>query len=181
MTRKASAPNRLARTLAKLDVVPAPLRKQVRNFLLRRTVPFTGTARLDFAVMTPEKVEIAIANDRRVQNHIKGVHAAAMTLLAETATGMVVGMNVRDDCLPLAKELRVQFKRRTQGDMRAVAQLSEEQRRQMQAQDKGEVTVPVVVTDASGEEPIVCEFIWAWVPAKKQVAAATHPAQPARA
>jgi hypothetical protein len=28
-----------------------------------------------------------------------------MTLLAETATGMVVGMNVRDDCLPLAKEL----------------------------------------------------------------------------
>ena len=37
----------------------------------------------------------------------------------------------------------------------------------MQSQDKGEVVVPVTVTDASGEQPIVCEFIWAWVPTKK--------------
>ncbi len=162
--------NRLVRTLALLDKLPAVLRPSARNLVLRRAVPFTGTARLDFCVMTPEKVEIAIANQRRVQNHIKGVHAAAMTLLAETATGMVVGMNVRDDCLPLAKELRVQFKRRTQGDMRAVAHLSAQQRRLMQSQDKGEVVVPVTVTDASGEEPIQCEFVWAWVSAKKAAA-----------
>jgi acyl-coenzyme A thioesterase PaaI-like protein len=170
MATTTARPNRLARTLAKLDLVPAPLRQHARNFVLRRAVPFTGTARLDFAVMTPEKVEIAIANERRVQNHIQGVHAAAMTLLAETATGMVVGMNVRDDALPLAKELRVQFKRRTQGDMRAVAALTQQQRQLMQSQDKGEVVVPVTVTDASGEAPIVCEFIWAWVPAKKAAA-----------
>jgi len=165
-----SKPNRLARTLARLNAVPAPLRPLVRNLVLRRAVPFTGTARLDFAVMTPEKVEIAITNQRRVQNHIQGVHAAAMTLLAETATGMVVGMNVRDDCLPLAKEIKVQFKRRAQGDMRAVAQLSAQQRHLMQTQDKGEVVVSVNVTDASGEQPIVCEFIWAWVPSKKSTA-----------
>ena len=89
--------------------------------MLRRAVPFTGTARLDFAVMTPEQVEIGIANQRRVQNHIQGVHAAAMTLLAETATGMVVGMNVRDDCLPWPKSSRCSSNARTQGDMRAVA------------------------------------------------------------
>src|SRR3990167_2278470 len=163
-------PNRLARSVAKLDRVPAVLRPWLRNKVMGRAVPFTGTAGLDFAVMTPEKVEIAIANQRRVQNHIQGVHAAAMTLLAETATGMVVGMNVRDDCLPLAKELKVQFKRRTQGDMRAVAHLSAQQRQLMQSQDKGEVVVPVTVTDASGEQPIVCEFIWAWVPARKSAA-----------
>lgn len=169
MAETANRPNRLARTLARLDKVPAPWRQVVRNLALRRTVPFTGTAKLGFAVMTPEKVEITIANRRRVQNHINGVHAAAMTLLAETATGMVVGMNVRDDCLPLAKALSVQFKRRTQGDMRAVAHLTPQQRALMQSQDKGEVVVPVTVTDASGEQPIVCEFIWAWVPSKKPV------------
>ena len=163
-------PNRLARQLARLDKLPAPLRRRLRNLALRRAVPFTGTAGLDFVVMTPEKVEIAIANQRRVQNHIQGVHAAAMTLLAETATGMVVGMSVRDDCLPLAKALSVQFKRRTQGDMRAVAHLSAPQRALMQSQDKGEVVVPVTVTDASGEQPIVCEFIWAWVPSTKSAA-----------
>ena len=62
-----SRPNRLTRTLARLDKVPAMLRPHLRNLVLRRAVPFTGTARLDFAVMTPEKVEIAIANQRRVQ------------------------------------------------------------------------------------------------------------------
>ena len=164
MATTSTRPNRLARTLAKLDLVPAPLRQHARNFVLRRAVPFTGTARLDFAVMTPETVEIAIANERRVQNHIKGVHAAAMTLLAETATGMVVGMNVRDDCLPLAKELKVAFKKRTQGAMRAVAVLTDAQRALMQKSDKGEVTVAVQVTDESGNEPIECEFIWAWIP-----------------
>ena len=157
-------PNRLARTLAQIDRVPAPLRPLVRNLVLRRAVPFTGTARLDFAVMTPEKVEIAIANQRRVQNHIRGVHAAAMTLLAETATGMVVGMNVRDDCLPLAKELKVAFKKRAQGALRAVATLTDAQRAAMLQTDKGEVTVAVQVTDESGAQPIECEFIWAWIP-----------------
>ena len=157
-------PNRLARSLGQLERVPGFARPWARNKVLRRAVPFTGTAGLDFALMTPQRVEIAVANTRRVQNHIHGVHAAAMTLLAETATGMVVGMNVRDDCLPLAKQLKVAFKKRAQGAMRAVATLTDEQRTLMQQSDKGEVTVTVQVSDESGEQPIECEFIWAWIP-----------------
>ena len=159
-----SKPNRLLRSLQQLDAVPAFARGWARNLVLRRAVPFTGTAGLDFAVMAPERVEIAIANERRVQNHIKGVHAAAMTLLAETATGMVVGMNVRDDCVPVVKQLRIEFKKRAQGALRAVATLTDPQRALMQQVDKGEVTVAVQVTDQSGAEPIECEFIWAWIP-----------------
>lgn len=156
--------NRLARSMNNLELVPSFARSWVRSRVLGRAVPFTGTAGLEFAVMTPERVEITIANHRRVQNHIHGVHAAAMALLAETATGMVVGMNVRDDCLPLAKQLKVDFKKRAQGALRAVAVLSESQRAQMQQKDKGDVTVSVQVFDESGAEPIECEFIWAWIP-----------------
>ena len=97
-----SPANRLVRSLQQLNSVPGFARPWARNLVLRRAVPFTGTAGLEFVEMTPQRVEIAITNHKRVQNHIQGVHAAAMTLLAETATGMVVGMNVRDDCLPLA-------------------------------------------------------------------------------
>ncbi|MBC7919180.1 MAG: DUF4442 domain-containing protein [Rhodoferax sp.] len=157
-------PNRLARTLAKLERVPAFLRPWVRNKVMGRAVPFTGTAGLNYVQMTPERVEIAVANVRRVQNHIQGVHAAAMALLAETATGMVVGMNVRDDCLPLAKTMHIAFKRRALGGLRAVATLSDAQRALMQQSDKGEVSVTVQVSDESGEQPIQCEFIWAWIP-----------------
>ena len=165
-------PNRLARTLGQLDRVPAFARPWARNWVLRRAVPFTGTAGLQYVALTPQRVEIAVANQRRVQNHIHGVHAAAMTLLAETATGMVVGMNVRDDCLPLAKELRVAFKRRAQGALRAVATLTDEQRALMQQSDKGEVTVAVQVSDESGAQPVECEFIWAWVPSARKTTSA---------
>jgi len=95
-----------------------------------------------------------------------------MALLAETATGMVVGMNVRDDCLPLAKQHAAStFKRRAQGAMRAVATLTHAQRQLMQQSDKGEVSVPVLVSDESGEQPIQCEFILGVAPPS------THPRQ----
>ena len=167
MTSIASAPNRLARTMGQLDRVPAAVRPWARNLVLRRAVPFTGTAGLQYLELTPQRVEVAVANQRRVQNHIHGVHAAAMTLLAETATGMVVGMNVRDDCLPLAKELKVAFKKRAQGALCAVATLTDDQRALMQQSDKGEVQVQVTVTDETGAEPVQCEFTWAWIPSSR--------------
>ena len=156
--------NRLARTLSKLDALPAALRPLARNAVLRGAVPFTGTAKLDFLRLEPAVVEIAIANRRPVQNHIGGVHAAAMGLLAETATGMVVGMNVRDDCLPLCKSMHLAFRKRATGGLSARAVLTEQQRQLMQAEPKGEVSVQVTVTDEAGLNPVECEFVWAWVP-----------------
>ena len=157
-------PNRLQRQLERLKEAPAFLRPWARNLVLRRAVPFTGTARLKFEQMSPAQVTIALDNEHRVQNHIGGIHASAMNLLAETATGMVVGMNVRDDCIPLAKELKMAFRKRATGALRAVATLSDAQRAAMQASDKGEVNVSVTVTDEAGVNPVECEFIWAWIP-----------------
>ena len=159
-------PNRLERQLERLFEVPAFARTWFRSVVLRRAVPFTGTAGLRFIAMTQERAEISIANKHKVQNHTGGVHASAINLLLETATatGMVVGMNVRDDCIPLAKELKMAFKKRATGAMRAVATLSAEQRALMQASDKGEVNVSVTVTDEVGVQPVECEFVWAWIP-----------------
>ena len=156
--------NRLEHQLQRLQEVPAFARGWFRNIILHRAVPFTGTANLRFVDLTTERAEITIANEKKVQNHIAGVHASAMNLLAETATGMVVGMNVRDDCIPLAKELKMVFKKRATGALRAVAVLTPEQRAALQASDKGEINVSVTVTDEAGVQPVECEFIWAWVP-----------------
>ena len=161
-------PNRLQRQLERLSEVPAFARPWYRNIVLRRAVPFIGTAGIRFIEMSPERVEVSLANERKVQNHLQGIHASAMNLLAETATGMVVGMNVRDDCIPLAKELKMVFIKRATGALRALAVLTPEQRAALQASDKGEVNVSVVVTDEAGIHPVECEFIWAWVPAAQE-------------
>ena len=157
----------MSRIVDKLGFLPPSVRSTVISRIFGRVVPYVGTSGLVYEELTPERVVVTIKNRRAVQNHIKGVHAAAMALLAETATGFCVGMNLPDDKLPLIKTLRVDYTKRTQGSMKAVASLTPEQARQIRSEPKGEVTVPVVVTDESGEEPIRCEMIWAWVPKKK--------------
>ena len=157
-------PNRLQRQLERLSEVAAFARPWYRNIVLRRAVPFIGTAGIKFVDLSTERVEVTLANERKVQNHLQGIHASAMNLLAETATGMVVGMNVRDDCIPLAKEIKMALKKSATGALRAVAVLTPEQRAALQASDKGEINVAVTVTDEAGIQPVECEFIWAWVP-----------------
>ncbi len=157
-------PNQLSRQLAKLSGLPQVLRPGLMSFVLGQIVPMVGTASLHFEEVSSQRVVVHIRNRRKVQNHIKGVHAAAMALLAETATGFCVGMNLPDDKLPLIKSMHVDYLKRAQGDMKAVAQLSAEQVQQILTQDKGEVTVPVNITDASGQAPIACQMVWAWVP-----------------
>ena len=160
-------PNRLERQLERLQEVPAFARPWFRSVVLGRAVPFTSTAKLRYEEMSASSVLIFVANNPKVRNHIGGVHAMASTLAAETATGMVLSMNVRDDCIPVVKDMRVQFKKRGQGAMRAVATLTDEQRELIRSTTKGEVTVAVTVTDESGNQPIECEFIWAWVPSQR--------------
>ncbi|MFN3617331.1 MAG: DUF4442 domain-containing protein [Aquabacterium sp.] len=159
-------PNQLARTVAKLQGLPM-IGAWATSFALGRVVPYVGTSGLRYEVLSPERVVVRIRNQRKVQNHIKGVHAAAMALLAETATGFCVGMNLPDDKLPLIKTMKIDYVRRSQGDMVADARLRPEQIQQILSQDKGEVTVPVTITDDSGEQPIQAEMVWAWVPKKK--------------
>lgn len=99
-----------------------------------------------------------------VQNHIKGVHAAAMALAAESATGIVFAMSVPDTHVPVIKSMHVDYVRRARGSLRAEASLPSEAVERIRGEEKGHVTVPVRVTDEAGEEPVKCEMVWAWVP-----------------
>lgn len=159
--------NRMKRILEKLDGVPSSLRPAVQSFVFGRGVPFVGTAKLDIEEVSPQRVVVSIRNRRRVQNHIRGVHAAAMALLAETATGFAVGLHVPDDRIPLIKSLKIDFVKRAHGDLRAEAKLTDDQVRTIMEEEKGELNVPVMVTDEAGAEPILCEAIWAWIPKKR--------------
>lgn len=161
-------PNSLLRLAQNTARLPAGLRSVVLSRLFGRFVPFIGTAGLRFEQVETERMVVSIRNRRSVQNHIKGVHAAAMALLAETATGFVVAMNLPDDKLMLLKSMKVDYLQRTQGSMRAVATLTPAQIAEVQSLEKGTILVPVSISDESGAEPIACEMHWAWVPKKKQ-------------
>ncbi|NMC70309.1 MAG: DUF4442 domain-containing protein [Myxococcales bacterium] len=159
--------NRLSRLAGRLEFLPERLRRLAVTQLVRRTVPFTGTACLAVEELTPARVTVFVENRRRVRNHIGGLHAAAMTLAAETCSGFVVGMNVPDSRLLLMKSLQVEFRKRCRGGLRATATLTPEQLEQVRTSEKGEVDVAVSATDAGGDEPIRCRMVWAWVPRQR--------------
>jgi len=156
--------NRLAKIVNRLEKYP----KFLLSLVVGRTVRFVGTVGIRFEEMTEDRVVVSLKNRGKVRNHIGQIHAAAMVLLAETATGMVLGMNVPDDKIPLIKSLKTDFVRRSRGAMRAEAWLDEVQKRRILTEEKGEVLIKVKVTDESGESPVVCEMLWAWIPKRRK-------------
>jgi len=163
-----SSTSKMSKIISKMNLLPNIVRQRVITLTMGKMVPYVGTSLIRIEEMGTDRVVASIPNKKKVQNHIHNVHAAAMALLAETASGFVVAMNLPDDKLPLIKSLHVDFKKRTKGAMRVVASLTEEQKQKIVDQEKGNVAVEVHITDESNSEPIQCEMIWAWVPNKKK-------------
>ena len=163
-----SKKNALGEFVRSIEHYPSWLKYRIITFLFNNKVKLAGTARLKILNVDTDSVTFFQKNKKRVQNHIGGIHAASMALLAESATGFIVGINLPGDKLPLLKTLHVDYLKRTVGDMTAVASLTDEQLQMLKTEEKGETTVQVSVTDESGNEPISCEMVWAWIPNKKR-------------
>lgn len=155
--------NRLSKLVKATSKFPKGIRSTLWSKAFGRVVPLVGTANIRYVEVSQSKVVVQLKNHRAMQNHIGQLHACAMALIAETATGFVTGMNVPDSCIVLIKSLHVDFKRPSQGSLVAIATLTAEQQEMMQTSQKGETLVSVEITDESGETPIQCEMIWAWL------------------
>ena len=155
--------NRLSKMVKKINFGPKFMRSWLLTKLFCSQVKYANTTGIKITYIDHQCVEIELANKKKVQNHIGGVHAIAAALLAESATGIVFGINFPDSQLPLLKSMKMDFLRRMQGALKARATLTEEQLQQMKASDKGDLMVAVSITDESGEAPIDCFMHWAWV------------------
>lgn len=155
--------NRFSRFVKAVNYAPRKLRPFILTTFFCSKVKYAGTTGISIRHVSHEQVEIQLANKKKVQNHIGGIHAIAAGLLAESATGIVFGMNVSDDSVPLLKSMNIEYKRRMEGALTAIAKISEEQRQQILQHDKGNILISVLITDESGAEPIECHMDWAWV------------------
>jgi len=163
-----SKPNALQRLVAAAGKLPAPLRKRAVTLGFTSQVRFAGTGGVRFEVLEEGRAVALMPNRGKVRNHIGGVHAAAMALLAETCSGAVFGLSLPPDKLPLLKSMHIDYVRRARGGLRAEATLALPQRRLLAKKERGEMVVPVKVSDANGEEPVVCQMTWAWVPKQRK-------------
>lgn len=156
--------NPFARILHAHAGKPPEARQHAITADVAKVIPFVGTAGLRIEAYTPTHVEATLANTLRVQNHIGGLHAAAIALLAETVTGLVVALNVPDESVPVLRTLDVSFRRRAAPPLHAEATLSDAKAERIRASAIGTIDVPVTTADASDRAPIQATLQWAWLP-----------------
>ena len=160
--------NKANKIISNINLLPDFLRVKTLTTFFGKLVKFTGTTGIKVEELTSKRAVVSLKNKKSVQNHIGSVHAVASILIAESATGYLIGMNVPDSSVPVIKTIKADYVKRAKGDMKAVASLTDEQVKALQTLDKGETTVSVVVTDADGKEPILMEMVWAWTPKRRK-------------
>lgn len=159
--------NKLNKIVSNINSLPSFLRSTALSTFFGKMVKFTGTTGITIEELSDERAVITLKNKKPVQNHIGSVHAVASILIAESATGYLIGMNVPDSSVPVIKTIKADYVKRAKGDMKAVATLSKKQISDIRELEKGETTVKVSITDGDNKEPILMEMVWAWTPKKR--------------
>ena len=139
------ATGHLAKLALAINKLPNPIRRKTLTAALGRVIRFAGHSGIKVLELQPNRVHLKLDNRRQVRNHIGGVHAAAMALLAESASGYIVGLSLPAGKTPVIKSMTVNYLRRAKGGLEAVATLSDEARRQIENEPAGEVLVDVRV------------------------------------
>jgi len=158
--------NRLTKAVNTINKLPESMRVFALSKAMGKIIKYAGTSGIRVEKLTPNECVIVMPNRKKVQNHIGSVHAAAMGLLAESATGFMTGMTVPDDRIIVIRTMELNYQKRASGDMKAVASFSNEQVDYIKNTPKGDIEVPVVITDETGTETVKAKMIWAWTPKK---------------
>lgn len=160
--------NQFTKLLSVTKYLPATARSKILSKAFGKVVPYVGTTGICYELVDPNQVVVSLENDKAVQNHIGSIHAVAITLLAETATGFILGLNLPSDRVLLIKSYSVGFYRPIKkGQIAAIASLSDEQRQHILDTPMGEMIIPCVIEDRESEsdrDPITVEMTWAWIP-----------------
>ena len=111
------------------------------------SAPYFRSIRPRFTRLEPGLVEARVANRRRVQNHIRSVHAIAMCNAAELVAGTMTDVSIPAGSRWIPKGMTVEYLAKAKTDLRAVADGSS-----VDFSQPGDVVVPVDVFDTDGQK-----------------------------
>jgi len=126
-----------------------PLGKRLFAFLVCRTAPYFSSIKPRFHTFQPGHVLVSMRKRRKVENHIRSVHALAMGNLCELAAGTLMEATVPSHLRWLPRGMHIEYLKPARSDVSAEAMLHKSH-----WPGKEDVPVPVVVKDQQGEEVV---------------------------
>jgi acyl-coenzyme A thioesterase PaaI-like protein len=160
--------NPIVSAFTKIEKLPTFMQSWAKDFALKKTVPYVATTGVKFEKTEKNEWIASIKNKRKVGNHLKQIHAGAMIVLAESVSVMLTAMNMPSGRVPLVKTIHADFVKRSTGNMRASAKLTNEQIQFIQDNEKGELEIVVEVFDEADVQPILVTVTSAWIPKKRK-------------
>jgi len=161
-------PNPFAEIDARYAALPPRLRRPLVTQAVGEVIPFVDTAGCFIDTYTPTEVTVRLDNRSGVQNHLGGLHAAALALLAESATGLVVALNVPDGSAPLLRTMDLSFDQFAQEGARATATLSMDEAESIRSRSIGQLGVDVRLAVPGADSALVeGQLKWAWLPEER--------------
>jgi acyl-coenzyme A thioesterase PaaI-like protein len=115
-----------------------------------RRAPYFSTIRPRFLELAPAVCRVSMRKRRRVENHIRTVHALAMGNLCELAAGMVTEVTIPSTMRWLPRGMTIEYLRGADSDVTATARLTKTEWR---GQSEN-IAVPVTVVDIAGTEVV---------------------------
>ncbi len=109
--------------------------------------PYSGTIRPLVVELEPGHNVIRIRDRRRVRNHLRSIHAAAMLNLCELTGGLLAIVSIPGDARMIVTHLEIDFVKKARGTLTSTGSCAVPEKA-----DHGELPVEVSVRDQAGDE-----------------------------
>lgn len=126
-------------------------------------VPYTFTIQPEILELRPGYARITIKDRRSVRNHLKSIHAIALTNLGEVTSGLAVLTAVPDTHQSILKSLSIEFLKKARGRLVAESQAPEN----LKITDENEPTT-VIAQIFDADRNVVARLTASWVVGPKR-------------
>ena len=100
-----------------------PWGQSIFSYLVARNAPYFLTIRPKIEVLKPHFCQIKMRKRRRVENHIRTVHAIAMCNLCELTAGLCLEVSLPKTHRWIPAGMQVAYVKKAKTDLRAVCEL----------------------------------------------------------
>ena len=89
--------------------------KWIFSRLVGFTVPYSGSIGANVVLLEPGHGKVTLKERRKINNHLRSVHAIALANLAEMATGLTLLNSLPDDTRGILTGIQIQYHKKARG------------------------------------------------------------------
>ena len=159
--------NRFSLLKKQLAILPEEKQKETLSNMMQKIIPIFGTLGIVIEEWQYEKCQLSLFNQLGVQNGWGSIQAGGIYTLAESAMALVIGANILDTQLVLAKSVTIDYLKKAKGNIIAKTELTAAQVNLIREQEKGELQLQSAIFDEGNTLVSICKATWIWHSLKK--------------